>query len=209
VRVELVVEVTADEDGTADAPARAEGGTVAGALPPSGGPDFEDWLSEHEGAMQRTAHLLTGNVYAAQDLVQNTLARLYRRWDRIRDVDNLDAHARRVLVDEFRTAWRRPGRRGELLVEVVPDRPVPLSPSYDGSHEAAWSFVCSLPPRQRTVVVLRFYEQLTESEIADLMGISVDTVKSQSRGALASLRALLPDHPEIIDDDQTSEEGDR
>ena len=60
-----------------------------------------------------------------------------------------------------------------------------------------WRFVCSLPPKQRTVVVLRFYEQLTEAEIADLMGISVGTVKSQSSRALAALRARLPDHPEI------------
>jgi RNA polymerase sigma-70 factor (sigma-E family) len=182
------------------------GGTMARALPPPGGPDFEDWLSAHEGALQRTAHLLTGNVHAAQDLVQNTLAQLYKRWDRIRGVDNLDAYARRALVNEFRTAWRRPGRRGELLMEVVPDRPAPHAPSYDGSREAVWSFVCSLPPKQRIVVVLRFYEQLTEVEIAQLMGISVGTVKSQSSRALASLRAALPDHPEITDD-RVTEEG--
>ena len=69
-------------------------------------------------------------------------------------------------------------------------------------------FVCSLPPKQRIVVVLRFYEQLTEAEIADLMGISIGTVKSQSSRALASLRALLPDHPEITDDDRATEKGD-
>ena len=105
------------------------GGATAGTLRPSQGLAFEAWLSAHEGALQRTAHLLTGSVHAAQDLVQNCLARLYRRWDRIPDVDDLDDDAaRRVLVDEFRTAWRRPGRRGDLLVEVVPDRPVPGTP---------------------------------------------------------------------------------
>ena len=114
---------------------------MAGAQPLGGGPDFEQLALRREGALQRTAHLLTGNVYAAQDLVQNTLAKLYRRWDRIRDVDDVDAYARRVLVNEFRTAWRRPGRRGELLVEVVPDRPAPGAPSYDGSREAVWRFV--------------------------------------------------------------------
>ena len=181
---------------------------MATPLRPSGGQDFESWLAAREGSLQRTAHLLTGNVYAAQDLVQNTLAQLYRGWDRIRYVDNVDAYARRALVNEFRTAWRRPGRRVELLVEVVPDRPAPDSPSYDGSREAVWQFVCSLPSKQRTVVVLRFYEQLTEAEIADLMGISVGTVKSQSSRALASLRALLPDHPEITDDDRSIEKGD-
>ncbi len=171
---------------------------MARTLPPSGGPDFEDWLAAREGALQRTAHLLTGDVHAAQDLVQTTLAKLYRGWDRIRRVGNVDAYARRALVNEYRTAWRRPVRRAEHLVEAVPDRPAQDSPTYDGSREAVWRFVCSLPPKQRTVVVLRFYEQLTEAEIADLMGISVGTVKSQSSRALASLRALLPDHPEIL-----------
>ena len=96
---------------------------MAGALPLSGGPDFEDWLSAGEGALQRTAHLLTGNVHAAQDLVQNTLARLYRGWDRIRDVDDVDAYARRALVDEFRTAWRRPGRRASSSWRWCPTGP--------------------------------------------------------------------------------------
>lgn len=160
---------------------------------------FEPWLAAREAALQRTAHLLTGDVHAAQDLVQNTLAKLYLRWEHVRDAGNVDAYARKVLVNEFRTAWRRPLRRVEQVVETVPDRPAPESPEYDGSHEAVWRFVCSLPPKQRAVVVLRFYEQLTEAEIAELMGISLGTVKSQSSRALASLRAALPDHPEISD----------
>jgi RNA polymerase sigma-70 factor (sigma-E family) len=168
------------------------------------GLDFEAWLVAREPALQRTAHLLTGDVHSAQDLVQTTLAKLYLAWDRVRTSDNVDAYARKALVNEYRTAWRRPVRRAERVVEAVPDRPAPESPAYDGSREAVWRFVCSLPAKQRTVVVLRFYEQLTEAEIADLMGISVGTVKSQSSRALASLRAQLPDHPEI-----SGEEADR
>jgi len=162
-----------------------------------GGLEFEDWLVAREPTLQRTAHLLTGDVHAAQDLVQNTLAKLYLRWDRVRDVDNVDAYARKALVNEFRTAWRRPVRRVEQIVEVVPERATAETPAYDGSQDAVWRFVCGLPPKQRAVIVLRFYEQLTEAEIADLMGISVGTVKSQSSRALAALRAGLPDHPEI------------
>lgn len=161
------------------------------------GVDFETWLVAREPALQRTAHLLTGDVHSAQDLVQTTLAKLYLAWDRVRTSENVDAYARKVLVNEYRTAWRRPVRRAEHVVEAVPDRPAPEPAAYDGSREAVWAFVCSLPAKQRTVVVLRFYEQLTEAEIADLMGISVGTVKSQSSRALASLRAQLPDHPEI------------
>jgi len=176
---------------------------MASALPSSGGPEFEDWLSAQEGNLQRTAHLLTGSAHAGQELVQNTLARLYRRWDRIRARDDVDHEALRVLVDERRTAWRRPGRRpggrGDRLVELVHDVPGPGTPSYDESHEAAWAFVCSLPPEQRTIVVLRFHDQLTDAEIADLTRSSVDTVTSHVSGVLASLPAALPEHPALTE----------
>lgn len=159
--------------------------------------EFTSWLTAREPALQRTAHLLTGDVHSAQDLVQTTLAKLYLKWEHVRNAGNVDAYARKVLVNEYRTAWRRPVRRAEKVVELVPDVPAPEPPAYDGSHEAVWRFVCSLPPKQRAVVVLRFYEELTEAEIADLMGISIGTVKSQSSRAIATLRAQLPDHPEI------------
>jgi RNA polymerase sigma-70 factor (sigma-E family) len=162
---------------------------------------FESWLAAREPALQRTAHLLTGDVHAAQDLVQNTLAKLYLAWDRIDHVEDVNAYARRILLNELRTAWRRPVRRREQTTDEVPDVVAPAQPEYDGQHEAVWRFVASLPPKQRAVVVLRFYEQLTEAEIADLMGISLGTVKSQSSRALAALRAQLPEHPEIHGED--------
>lgn len=166
-----------------------------------GGPEFEAWLLAREPALQRTAHLLTGDVHSAQDLAQTTLAKLYLGWERVRGADNIDAYARTALVNEFRSSWRRAGRRPELVVAIVPDTPAAEAPVYDGSRDEVWRFVCSLPPKQRAVVVLRFYEQLTEAEIADLMGISVGTVKSQSSRALAALRARLSDHPEISGED--------
>ncbi len=181
---------------------------MATALPPlSPGPDFEDWLSGHEAALQRPAHLLTGNVYAAQDLVQNTLAGLYREWDRVRTVDDVDADALRALVHEFRTAWRRPGRRAEPFLEVAPTRPAPGSTSYDESREALWDLVCSLPSKQRSVLVLRYYEGLTEAEVADLTGLSPGAVTSQGSRALATLEAWLADHPEITAHSPTGPTG--
>src|SRR3954454_620978 len=176
--------------------ARRVGGAAGRAVRRTSGPSFEDWLIAREPALQRTAHLLTGEVHTAQDLVQTTLAKLYLAWDRVASSDHIDAYVRRMLVNEYRSAWRRPVTRLEQVTDVVPDRPT-RHEEYDGSRDAVWRFVCSLPSKQRTVVVLRFYEQLTEAEIADLMGISVGTVKSQSSRALASLRAQLPDHPEI------------
>jgi RNA polymerase sigma-70 factor (sigma-E family) len=187
--------------GTPMQPSIVRGGDMAAPTRPGDGTadrlDFESWLVARERRLHRTAHLLTGDVHSAADLVQTTLAKLYLRWDRVREADDVDAYARKVLVNEYRTAWRRPVRRAEQVVELVPDRPAPEVPAYDGGREAVWRFVCSLPPKQRTVIVLRFYEQLTEAEIAEVMGISVGTVKSQSSRALASLRAQLPDHPEI------------
>jgi RNA polymerase sigma-70 factor (sigma-E family) len=173
------------------------GGAMATPLRSTRDVEFEAWLVAREPALQRTSHLLTGNVHTAQDLVQDTLAKVYLSWDRIRDHNNVDGYARKILLNEFRTAWRRPVRRREQVTEAVPDLPAAAEPGYDGLHEAVWRFVCSLPPKQRAVVVLRFYEQLTEAEIAGLMGISVGTVKSQSSRALAALRSALPDHPEL------------
>jgi RNA polymerase sigma-70 factor (sigma-E family) len=172
---------------------------------PSRDADFEAWLVARESALQRTAHLLTGDVHTAQDLVQTTLAKLYLAWDRIQGPGNIDAYARKILINEHRTAWRRPVRRLEVVTDVVPERAAPER-EYDGAHDAVWAFVATLAPKQRAVIVLRFYEQLTEAEIADLMGISVGTVKSQSSRALASLRTHLHDHPELSGVDRDEEE---
>lgn len=175
-------------------------GEAATSSPAPARPDdeFETWLVAREPALQRTALLLlAGDVHTAQDLVQTTLAKLYLRWDHVRTAGNVDAYARKVLLNEFRTAWRRPVRRRERVVELVPDRPAPDTGTDDGSREAVWRLVCTLPPKQRAVLVLRFYEQRTEPEVAELMGISVGTVKSQSSRALATLRAHLHDHPDI------------
>ena len=184
--------------------AMVEGGSVTRRAHPTRELDFESWLTAREPALQRTAHLLTGDVHTAQDLVQNTLAKLYLAWDRLSDIGNIDAYARKILVNEHRSAWRRPVRRREQVTDRVPDRPAP-APEYEDRRDAVWRFVTSLPPRQRAVIVLRFYEQLTEPEIADLLGISLGTVKSQSSRALASLRAQLPEHPELMPDDSREE----
>jgi RNA polymerase sigma-70 factor (sigma-E family) len=164
--------------------------------PQPAAPSFEQWLAARGPALQRTAHLLTGDAHAAQDLVQTTLAKLYMAWPRISRKGSVDAYARRVLVNEHRSNWRRSVSRRELATAIVPEVAV-ADPEYDGLHDVVWAFVCSLPPRQRAVVVLRFYEQLTEAEIADLMDISIGTVKSQSSRALAALRQRLPGHPEL------------
>ena len=153
--------------------------------------EFADWMAARQVALVRTAYLLTGSQHAAEDLVQATLTRLYLSWDRISDRQHVDAYARRALLNEHRSTWRRTSRRPEVLSDAVPE--ATLAPAeYDGEREAVWRFVQALPPRQRAVIVLRYYEDLSEAQIADLLGISAGTVKSQASRALASLRALVP-----------------
>jgi RNA polymerase sigma-70 factor (sigma-E family) len=153
--------------------------------------EFAEWMAARQGALARTAYLLTGSQHAADDLVQTTLTKLYLAWDRISDRQHIDAYARRALVNEHRSTWRRASRHLEVLSEAPPD--VGHAPAaYDGEREAVWAFVQGLPPRQRAVIVLRYYEDLSEAEIADLLGISTGTVKSQASRALASLRDRVP-----------------
>ena len=151
--------------------------------------EFAEWMAARQTALVRTAYLLTGSQHAAEDLVQATLTRLYLSWDRISDRQHVDAYARRALLNEHRSTWRRSSRRPEVLSDAVPE--AALAPAeYDG--EAVWRFVQALPPRQRAVIVLRYYEDLSEAQIADLLGISAGTVKSQASRALAALRERVP-----------------
>ncbi len=158
--------------------------------------DFEAWIAARQPALLRTACLLTGETHTAEDLVQTMLAKMYLTWDRIADREHVDAYARKALVNEFRSLWRRPWRRREISAHVVPDRPVPPR-EYDGSSDALWRLVTTLPRKQRAVIVLRYYEELSETETAEVLDISVGTVKSQASRALASLRRRADDYPQL------------
>lgn len=158
--------------------------------------EFAEWMAARQVRLLRTAYLLTGDHHTAQDLLQTTLAKVYLRWDKISDREHVDAYVRRALVNEHRSAWRRPWRRRELVTDELPERPS-ADASYDERGAALWSFVQTLPPRQRAVIVLRYYEELSEAETAAALDVSVGTVKSQASRALAALRARLPEHPEL------------
>jgi RNA polymerase sigma-70 factor (sigma-E family) len=157
--------------------------------------EFADWMAARQVALVRTAYLLTGSQHAAEDLVQTTLTKLYLAWGRIADRQHVDAYARRALVNEHRSTWRHASRRPEVLSEAPPETGHQPA-QYDGEREAVWRFVQGLPPRQRAVIVLRYYEDLSEAETADLLGISTGTVKSQASRALASLRNRVPANEE-------------
>ena len=157
-------------------------------------PDFEEWLVAREPSLQRLAHMLAPDPHTAADLVQITLAKLYLAWPRLQQRglgEGIDAYARTVLINTHRSWWRRAFRRRESPTAELPETAV-SDPAHDGTNEAVWRLVATLPPRQRAVVVLRYYEQLTEPETAEVLGVSVGTVKSQASRALAALRTRLP-----------------
>lgn len=154
--------------------------------------DFETWLVASEPSLHRLAALLTDDRHAAEDLVQVTLAKMFLVWDRLDRSEPVDAYARRVLLNEHRSVWRWRSRRPERVTDDPPETAVGAQ-DYDGARDDLWRLVVALPPRQRAVVVLRYYEQLSEAEIAEVLGISRGTVKSQASRALAALRRQSPD----------------
>ena len=165
--------------------------------------DFEEWLHARQPALMRTAWALTGNPHDAADLLQTALAKVYLNWGRVSRADSIDAYARRILVNEHTSLWRRTFKRREYATETVPESPV--SDRYDeGRSQLLWDFVQTLSPRQRAVVVLRYYEELSEAETADALGVSIGTVKSQCSRALASLRSRAPEAlaPESVEEDR-------
>lgn len=155
------------------------------------GPDvdlFEEFVSGRRPALLRTAYLLTGQAEDAEDLVQTTLVKVVPKWSRIQD--NPEPYVRKVLAREATTRWRT-RRWRETAVDHLPDREA-AAPDVV-SNLAVRNALLRLPPRQRAVIVLRYYDDLTERETAATLGISIGTVKSQTRDALARLRTLTPD----------------
>jgi RNA polymerase sigma-70 factor (sigma-E family) len=157
--------------------------------------DFEAYLAARQASLLRTAYLLTGNRHDAEDLTQTAFAKLYLSWDKVRDRGSMDGYVRRILVNEHNSLWRRAWKRLEHPQDqTVLDRvDEPVHDQYDeGRGSLLWDLVQTLPRKARAVVVLRFYEEMSEAETAEVLGISVGTVKSQSSRALATLRGRMP-----------------
>ena len=154
--------------------------------------DFTAYLQARQGPLLRTAYLLTGDLHQAEDLLQTSLAKLYLAWDRVNDRESVDAYVRRIMVNEQNSLWRRAWKRRERPTDVLPE--VGVTDAYDDGRGALlWETVQTLPRKARAVLVLRYYEQLSEAETADILGISVGTVKSQTSRALSALRERTPD----------------
>lgn len=150
--------------------------------------EFSAWMAARQASLHRTAYLISGDHHTAEDLVATTLSKVYLSWHKINQRDSLDGYARRIMVNEHNTLWRRAFKRREVPAERLPEHDG-VSDTYDeGEHDEMWQLLQTLPRRQRAVIVLRYYEQLSEAEIAELLSISPGTVKSQASRALATLR---------------------
>lgn len=149
---------------------------------------FRAFVAARSAALVRSAWLLTGDEGEAQDLVQAALAKTWSRWSRVVRKDAPEAYVRRVMLSTFLT-WRRRRWRSEVSVAAVPERANPVDVFADADvRRLVQVALRGLPPRQRAVVVLRFFDDLTEAQTAQLLGCSVGTVKSQTAKALAKLR---------------------
>lgn len=152
--------------------------------------EFRDFVAVRSTALQRTAYLLIGDWALAEDLLQSSLITLYLAWPRL-DPGAVEAYARRVLATTA-MRWGRRRWRGERPTEVLPEHPEPGGgPDACLDRLRLWQLIRALPVRQRTVLVLRFYEDLTEADIAVLLGLSPGTVKSHMSRALHTLRTRL------------------
>lgn len=151
---------------------------------------FADFVRVHSTTLFRTAYLMTGDYHRAEDLLQTTLVRVYQRWSKVDAMERPVAYARKILVNQAISWWRmRSSHEAPLMPRDEPwwgDRVDEVA-----EHEWVWRAVLSLPPRQRAVTVLRYYEDLSEADIAETLAMAPGTVKSHSHAAARRLAALL------------------
>jgi RNA polymerase sigma-70 factor (sigma-E family) len=151
---------------------------------------FTSYVRERRPVLLRTARALTPNPTDAEDLLQTALAKTYVAWERIEDHGALDGYVRRALLNTRTSLWRK-RRVEEFSCDQLPEpdpAPAPDPAERATMRDAMWRAVLGLPARQRAMVVLRYYEDLSEARTAEVMGVSVGTVKSAVSRALAKLR---------------------
>ncbi|WP_067182218.1 SigE family RNA polymerase sigma factor [Microtetraspora niveoalba] len=145
---------------------------------------FDEFVRARGGALFRYGIVLTGNADDAADLVQEALLRLGDAWKRVVRKDDPEGYVRTVMARQHISWWRR--RRREHLVADTPEHGY-TDPLLDGDA-GLWKEIAGLPPKQRAVLVLRYYEDLPDAEIARILGVSRGTVRSQASRALDKLR---------------------
>jgi RNA polymerase sigma-70 factor (sigma-E family) len=169
-------------------------------------PDFDDWVTQRGAALLRFAYLVTRDRSRAEEAVQDALMAAYSHWSRICRVQDPDAYVRRSIVNADISRWRRFFRRETPTSDTgtsaaAPDhrasdhwtqhRAAPDHAVAQAEHDAVWALCATLPPKQRAAVVLRYYEDLPDADIAVILDCSPATVRSQIHRALATLRTTI------------------
>ncbi|MBZ6104548.1 SigE family RNA polymerase sigma factor [Streptomyces olivaceus] len=154
-------------------------------------PSFSSYVKARQPVLLRTARSLTANPSDAEDLLQTALTKTYVAWERIEDHRALDGYVRRALLNTRTSQWRK-RKVDEFACDELPE-PEPVAAGDDPAerqalHDAMWRAITKLPARQRAMVVLRYYEDLSEAQTAEVLGVSVGTVKSAVSRALGKLR---------------------
>ena len=159
---------------------------------------FEEYVRTRGAALVRFARLVAGDDQLGEDLAQEVLARAYPRWHRIVRSDRPEVYLRRAVVNARATWWRRLSSRERPHRAADRDVPAGGDPSGPaGERDAMWREVSRLPVRQRAVVVLRYYEDLDDTAIAEVLGCSNATVRTHAMRALATLRERLKEVPGV------------
>lgn len=170
---------------------------MAFAMSPVEEREFREFVAASSPALLRSAYMLSGDVHLAQDLLQSALLATARRWSHIREQDRAEAYVRRVLYRHQIDWWRAQTRRPEIVSAAPPDRAGGRDHAADiALRDGLLDALLGLPPRQRAVVVLRYYEDRPEAEVAEMLGVSLGTVRSQASKGLAKLRARYAARPE-------------
>ncbi|MDP4500414.1 SigE family RNA polymerase sigma factor [Nonomuraea turcica] len=155
--------------------------------------EFEDFVRARGTALLRYGYVLSGNADDAADLVQEALLKLSGAWRRVRNKDNPESYVRTIMARQHISWWRR--RHREHVTDEVPEG----SYTDDHSFGELWKELATLPRKQRVVLVLRYYEDLPDKEIAEILGISRGTVRSQAFHALNALRVK----PSVLERERT------
>ncbi|MEU8204487.1 SigE family RNA polymerase sigma factor [Streptosporangium sp. NPDC049046] len=163
---------------------------------------FREFVLARQQTLMRTAYLLTGDAHLAEDLLQSVLIKIVGHWPKLSRSGNPEAYTRKALVNQY-ISWRR---RPHL--ELPSADPPERGASYDGAaldRIVLRQALAKLTPKQRAVIVLRFWEDLTETQTAEVLGCSVGTVKSQAHHALTRLRTVAPELAHLLSDSELTE----
>ncbi|MEU4726383.1 SigE family RNA polymerase sigma factor [Nonomuraea dietziae] len=154
---------------------------------------FREFVIDRSGALFRTAYLLTGDRHAAEDLVQSALAKTAAKWSDLRDPEAIEGYVRRVMYYEQVSWWRRRSRVAEVSTGRLPDRIDEGHAEIVDLRLVMRTALARLTPRQRAMLVLRYFEDRSETEIAQLLGVRVGSVRSQIYRSLERLKQAAPE----------------